>query len=94
VTVLEVDENRRVRFTWSGYRPERPTTVEFRFTPTPEGHTYLAVTESGFTGTADEVTGFAIDSTGGFTFLVSSVKALLEHGIELGLVGDAHPKAR
>jgi uncharacterized protein YndB with AHSA1/START domain len=33
VTVQEVEENRLVRFTWSGYNPERPTTVEFRLIP-------------------------------------------------------------
>ena len=32
-----------------------------------------------------------IDSTVGFTFLLSSLKAFLEHDVELRVVLDAHP---
>lgn len=91
VWVKEVEENRRILFTWSGYIPEHPTTVEFRFIPVPGDATYVQVTETGFTGTGDELVRFATDSTGGFTFLISSLKALLEQDVVLGLVADAHP---
>lgn len=92
VTVQEMLPDRSIRFTWSGYRPEHPTTVEFRFTPRDSGTTtYLEVTETGFTGTGDELVAFVTDSTAGFSFLLSSVKALLEHDVVLGLVPDAHP---
>jgi uncharacterized protein YndB with AHSA1/START domain len=91
IRVLAMEDERRIRFEWSGYRPEAPTTVEFRFIPW-DGGTYVQATESGFTGTGDEVVGFAVASKGGFTFLLSSMKAFLEHGIELGLVADAFPK--
>jgi uncharacterized protein YndB with AHSA1/START domain len=90
VQVQEVEPERRVRFTWSGYRPENPSTVEFLLTAFEES-TYLTITETGFTGTPDELVRFAVDSTGGFTFLISALKALLEHDIALSLVGDAHP---
>jgi hypothetical protein len=33
----------------------------------------------------------ALDSTAGFTFLLSSLKAALEHDITLRVVLDAHP---
>jgi hypothetical protein len=33
----------------------------------------------------------ALDSTAGFTFLLSSLKAALEYGITLQVVMDAHP---
>ncbi|SDI19545.1 SRPBCC family protein [Nonomuraea jiangxiensis] len=92
ISVEEVEENSRVRFTWSGYTPESRTTVEFRFVPAPGDTTYVQITETGFTGSGDEVVQYAIDSTGGFTFLVSSLKAFLEHDLALGLVGDAHPE--
>ena len=91
VCVQEVEADRRVRFTWSGYTPEHPTTVEFCFLPMPGDTTYVQVTETGFTGTGDELVRYVADSTGGFTFLVSALKALLEHDIVLGLVPDAHP---
>ena len=67
-------------------------TVEFRFTPREEG-TVVAVTESGFTGTAEEALAYVADSTGGYTTALCSAKALLEHGIELGAVGDKFPDA-
>jgi hypothetical protein len=31
---------------------------------------------------------------GGFTMVLAGLKALLEHGIELNLVGDHHPEAQ
>jgi len=53
--------------------------------------TYVEVSESGFTGTGDELVRYVADSTCGFTFVLSALKALLEHNIALGLVLDAHP---
>ena len=71
--------------------PDNPTTVEFRFIPMASDTTYVEVSESGFTGTGDEVVRYVADSTSGFTFVLSALKALLEHNIALGLVLDAHP---
>ncbi len=92
IQVEEIQVDRRIRFTWSGYRPEHPTTVEFVLAPFDDG-TLLAVTERGFTGTGDELVRFVTDSTGGFTFLLCSLKALLEHDVDLRVVRDAHPRA-
>lgn len=91
VSVLEVEENRRIRLTWSGYDPEHPTTVEFLFVPWKDGTTYVQVTETGFTGDGDTQVQRVADSTQGFTFLLSSLKALVEQDVELNLVLDAHP---
>ncbi|HEY1176208.1 MAG TPA: SRPBCC family protein [Phytomonospora sp.] len=90
-SVQEVDDNSRIRFTWDNYTPDAPTTVEFRCTPMPDDTTYVHITETGFTGTADELVHYLTDSTGGFTFLISALKALLEHDIVLTLVADANP---
>jgi uncharacterized protein YndB with AHSA1/START domain len=90
VNVMEVVENRRVLFTWSGYNPEHPSTVEFMLTPF-EGFAYLQVTERDFTGNGDELVRYVADSTGGFTFLISAIKAFLEHDVVLRVVLDAHP---
>ena len=35
----------------------------------------------------------ALDSTGGFSFLLAGLKAFLDHGIELNLVPDHAPDA-
>ncbi len=52
------------------------------------------VTNHGFHGDANEVVKQAIDSTQGFTFVLSGLKAWLEHGIELSLVADKRPDDR
>lgn len=51
----------------------------------------MTITETGFSGDADEVTAHAIDSMGGFTQVLCAAKALLEHDIVLSVVGDSHP---
>jgi uncharacterized protein YndB with AHSA1/START domain len=66
-------------------------TVEFRFTPREEG-TVVRVTESGFTGSAEEALAYVAGSTGGYTTALCAAKALLEHGIELGAVRDKFPE--
>jgi uncharacterized protein YndB with AHSA1/START domain len=91
IRVQEVEQDRRIRFSWSGYDPEHPTIVEFRFIPWQDDTTYLRVTETGFSGDGDAMAGRLADSTAGFSFLLASLKAFLEHGIELGVVADAHP---
>jgi uncharacterized protein YndB with AHSA1/START domain len=91
IRVQEVEQDRRIRFSWSGYDPEHPTTVEFRFIPWQDDTTYVLVTETGISGDGDTMAERLADSTAGFTFLLVSLKAFLEYGIELGVVMDAHP---
>lgn len=90
VKVLEVQTDRFIRFHWDGYDPSNPTTVEFRIIPYHDDTAYLRVTETGFTGDGDTQAKRAIESTGGFTFMISALKALLEHDIVLRVTGDAH----
>ncbi|MCP2256552.1 putative conserved protein YndB, AHSA1/START domain [Streptoalloteichus tenebrarius] len=89
VTVVEVEEDRRILVEWN---PEAPTRVEWRFVPGPDGHTLVKITESGYGGSADEAVSRAIDSMGGFTMVLAAAKALLEHGIVLTVVADAFPE--
>ncbi len=91
VRVKEVDPDRRIRFSWDGYDPAHPTAVEFQFIPYENDTTYLRITETGFTGDADTQVSRALESTAGFTFLLSSLKAALEHDITLRVTMDAHP---
>jgi len=88
VRVLEVEEDRRIRFTWG---EENPTTVEFRFVPWREDATYVQVTESGISGSGDEVVARIADATGGFYQVLCAAKALLEHGAILNVVLDHVP---
>jgi hypothetical protein len=57
-----------------------------------DGTTFVRVTESGFSGTGDQLVKYVADSTQGFTLMLAGLKALLEHGVRLNLVGDRYPK--
>jgi uncharacterized protein YndB with AHSA1/START domain len=89
--VKTVEENRRILVEWNG--PGNPSSVEWTFEARGDGQTFVSVRNWGFSGDADAVVAQAIDSTGGFTFLLAGLKAFLEHGIELDLVADHAPDA-
>lgn len=91
VVVKEFAQDRLVVFDWGSGAPDLWTTVELRFTPWVEDSTYVRIIETGFTGEADTVVQRVTDSTQGFTFLLSALKAWLEHGVVLRVVADAHP---
>lgn len=86
--VDEFLENRLIRFRWTN---DGTTEVELRFTPHGEDATFVEVTESGLSGTGDELAAHAVGSAEGFTIALCSAKALLEHGIALNGVGDRFP---
>jgi uncharacterized protein YndB with AHSA1/START domain len=91
VWVTEIETDRRIRFAWEGYDPANPTTVEFLFVPYDNDTTYVRITETGFSGDADTQVSRALESTAGFTFLLSALKAALEHNVTLRVTMDAHP---
>jgi uncharacterized protein YndB with AHSA1/START domain len=88
VLVKEIEENRRILIEWGD--GDAPTTVEFRLIPWDED-TYVQITETGFSGTGDQVAAWIADSTGGFTNVLCALKALLEHDVELNVVLDHTP---
>ena len=90
VTVKAVEPHRRIVIEWAGY--SGPTTVEWTFTPYEGNSTFVRVTESGFTGSGDDLVKYVTGSTQGFTLLMAGAKAYLEHGIPLNLVLDRYPK--
>lgn len=91
VGVKAIEENRRILIEWGG--PEDPTSVEWTFEPRGEDRTFVTVKNWGFSGDAEKTVAAALDSTGGFSFLLAGLKAFLEHGIELSLVEDHAPDA-
>ena len=91
VEVKAVEENRRILIEWNG--PDHPTPVEWTLEPRGEDRTFVTVRNWGFHGDADAVVAAALDSAGGFTFLLAGLKAFLEHGVELNLVEDHAPDA-
>jgi uncharacterized protein YndB with AHSA1/START domain len=90
VTVKTIEPDRRLVIEWPGYKS--PTTVEWTFEPQPDGTTFVRITESGFTGSGDELVQQVTGSTQGFTLVLAGAKALLEHGVRLNLVADRYPK--
>ncbi|MBA2562800.1 MAG: SRPBCC domain-containing protein [Chitinophagaceae bacterium] len=85
IAVKVIEENKRILIEW-------PTTVEWIFTPRADNTTFVSITNIGFSGDRDEIVKQAIDSTEGFTLVLSGLKALLEHNIILNLVGDRFPE--
>jgi uncharacterized protein YndB with AHSA1/START domain len=88
VVVKDVVAGHRILLEWSG--GGEPTEVEFNLLPWGDDATYVEVTESGFTGSADEIVAAVTNSAGGFSFMLSALKALLEHDIVLRVVLDGH----
>jgi uncharacterized protein YndB with AHSA1/START domain len=89
VEVKAIEDNRRILIEWSSSVGRTP--VEWVFTPRSDGTTFVTITNHGFHGNANEVVKQAIESAQGFTFVLSGLKALLEHGVELNLVADKCP---
>jgi len=90
VDVKEVDPNKRIVVEWGNYGAM--TQVEWLFKPYETDATYVTITNSGFQGDGDKVVRDALDSTGGFTWVLAGLKALLEHGVELNAIVDAFPQ--
>ena len=89
VEVKAIEPDGRIEVSWSAYRA--PSTIEWRFTPLPDGTTFVSVANAGFAGSDAEKTKAALDSTEGFALVLAGAKAWLEHGIELNLVRDRFP---
>jgi uncharacterized protein YndB with AHSA1/START domain len=87
---VKAAEPGRIEVTWSAYGA--PSTIEWRFTPLPDGTTFVSVANSGFAGSAAEKAKTALDATEGFAFVLAGAKAWLEHKVELNLVRDRFPQ--
>jgi uncharacterized protein YndB with AHSA1/START domain len=90
VDVKAIEINKRIVIEWGNYGAM--TAVEWIFTPYGDDATYVTITNSGFQGDGDKVVRDALDSTGGFTWVLAGLKALLEQDVELNAIADAFPK--
>lgn len=91
VKVIGIEPNRKIEIEWSNYEGH-PTTVTWTFTVIDEMSTFVSITDGAYKGDADQLIAQVRDSTEGFTLVLAGLKALLEHGIQLNLVGDRFPK--
>jgi uncharacterized protein YndB with AHSA1/START domain len=89
VNVKIVETDKRIVVEWLAYGT--PTDIEWIFTPRPDDTTFVQITNRGFKGSVEEIIKQVISSTEGFTIVLAGLKALLEHGISLNLVGDRFP---
>ena len=90
VKVTVIESPTRIVIEWPGQASDT-TTVEWRFKPLADGHTFVSITNSGFTGSGDEQVQQALDSMQGFSLVLAGLKAWLEHNIQLNLVLDRFP---
>jgi uncharacterized protein YndB with AHSA1/START domain len=91
VEVKAIEPQRRILYDWNG--PAHPTSVEWTFESKGSERTFVTVKNWGFDGDADHQVAQALDSQGGFSFVLAGLKAYLEHGIELRLIEDHDPDA-
>ena len=90
VDVKAVEPHKRIMVEWGNYGAM--TQVEWVFTAYEAGATYVTIRNSGFQGDGDKVVRDALDATGGFTWVLAGLKALLEHDLELNAIMDAFPQ--
>jgi uncharacterized protein YndB with AHSA1/START domain len=88
LVVKKLEQNKVIRIEWTD-----GTQVEWIFNPRADNETFVSITNSGFSGSGDEMVNHAIDSMGGYTMVLSGLKAFLEHNIQLNLVADKAPDA-
>jgi uncharacterized protein YndB with AHSA1/START domain len=89
VEVKAIEEGKRILIEWNG--PHNPSLVEWRFEPRDDGHTLVRIRNWRFEGDANATVTEAIESAGGFSFVLAGAKAFLEHGLALNLIADHHP---
>ena len=88
VTVKEIIQDQKIIIEWG--KEYNITTVEWSFKSLPQG-TFVEIINNGFSGNDDALTAQVRDSTEGFTLVLAGLKALLEHNVQLNLVGDRFP---
>ncbi len=91
-TELEVkalDKDKRILISWN--TKDKPTSVEFTFSPHGAHATFVSITNYGFEGDGDSILEQAMDSAAGFELVLASLKAYLEFGIQLNLIADRFP---
>lgn len=90
VRVKSLEKNSKILIEWGNY--EQMSEVEWTFKDMKKQGTYVKVVNRGFKGDANGLLKQVRDSTEGFTLVLAGMKAYLEHGVQLGLVGDKFPK--
>ena len=87
VLIKEIIPNRLINTEWG----DPATTVIYEFTALTDDTTYVVIKNYGFKEKGDDLIQAIIDNTGGFTTVLDGLKAYLEFGVRLNLIGDKFP---
>lgn len=90
LTVKSIVPNETILIEWANSKEK--ASVEWNFKSLGNSKTFVSVLNSGFKGNTEEIVTEVRNSTEGFTLVLAGLKAYLEHGIELNLVGDRFPQ--
>lgn len=88
VKVLTIKPNESIVIQWGD---DEKAIVEWEFNDLGENKTFVTITFHGIQGRVDELCSQIRDTTEGFTLVLASLKAFLEHNIQLNLVADRFP---
>lgn len=88
VDVKEIISNKLISIEWD----DPATTVDFEFSMFTSASTYVVIKNYGFHQKGAALIDAIKNNTGGFTTVLDGLKAYLEHGIRLNLVGDKFPQ--
>ena len=91
VDVIEATPHSRILIEWG--EPSRRSSVEWTFESRADNSTLVTVRNFELSGSTEEMIAEAIDSMGGFSLVLASCKALLEHGVRLNVIADHAPDA-
>ncbi len=84
IQVKEIIPNKKILIEWD----DPATTVDFEFSALTDSSTYVVIKNYGFSQTGDDLIEIIKNNTGGFTTVLDGLKAYLEFGVELNLIGD------
>ena len=90
VVTREIIPDEKIVFEWGD--DNEWTEVEMGFLNFGPEATYVTIVHSGFDEEGDGLIAAIRDSTGGFTMVLAGLKAYMEHGIHLNLIGDKFPE--
>lgn len=91
VDVIEATPHSRIFIEWG--EPSRRSSVEWTFDARADDSTLVTIRNFQLSGNTEEKIAEAIDSMGGFSLVLASCKALLEHGVQLNVIADHAPDA-
>lgn len=84
IEILDIKPNECISIRW-----DQPSTyVDFHFQQITPDSTYVVIKNYGFTQEGDALIEAIKNNTGGFTTVLDGLKAYLEFGIALNLIGD------